>query len=658
MTYQSISINHGDDNPTRSIQAPSSRRHRFIAIFAAGSLLYITSDWLRLRLFSGSSSNLKSSSIKDTSTENPNRIFHDIIPGHQIEDVSISEVPIPTGVNLGSWLSLEDWFYVGENGAVEVASPDDALAASCLPPLHLDASTGPRWNSETDLLEGLANHYDDQINKQYINRTQYFGLGPYGKAIKTIHAFRSNYLDFDTDFSTMASLGIKYVRVPVSWCWTDSHPEEMITVIKPEGDDDNVKVTTEFMSDKDVKEKLTCEDPFYPGVRWPAIPRSFVKQFLRACAKHGIKATLDIHTYPGGTSIGTFSGVWPRYSRFWTHGDVPATDNGEKDVGRDILRNMIMWLENLSKEDPLAFTGLRALSPMNEPAHLAGLYNGPKPIKLDKDTFLPPLPPEMASDYLNELNIAKSVPSTATQVPDGNHLRVLMWLRDAVTEFRESKLPSLGIQLHVNVHESLLPTPLLPKYKDKLKEELDYALYPGALAIFGAWWRATTSPDERTSWAVLDIHHYHAWGDACSGAVEGPPTGRYKCSDEEARNKVLSKCSEWATIYRQTLEKECEPGILLASAEFSASTHHSVRHACNDIATLRTTYEMQLQAAKYAGVELFWWSYQMPYGGAFRNAWSLKHLLYLLGVLPRPDVSNFHCGDHIPPSGEPLDASI
>jgi hypothetical protein len=319
---------------------------------------------------------------------------------------------------------------------------------------------------------------------------------------------------------------------------------------------------------------------------------------------------------------------------------------------------MIMWLENLSKEDPLAFTGLRALSPMNEPAHLAGLYNGPKPIKLDKDTFLPPLPPEMASDYLNELNIAKSVPSTATQVPDGNHLRVLMWLRDAVTEFRESKLPSLGIQLHVNVHESLLPTPLLPKYKDKLKEELDYALYPGALAIFGAWWRATTSPDERASWAVLDIHHYHAWGDACSGAVEGPPTGRYKCSDEEARNKVLSKCSEWATIYRQTLEKECEPGILLASAEFSASTHHSVRHACNDIATLRTTYEMQLQAAKHAGVELFWWSYQMPYGGAFRNAWSLKHLLYLLGVLPRPDVSNFHCGDHIPPSGEPLDASI
>ena len=46
-------------------------------------------------------------------------------------------------------LSLEDWFYVGDNGAVEVASPEDAVAAACLPPLHLDSSTGPRWNSET-----------------------------------------------------------------------------------------------------------------------------------------------------------------------------------------------------------------------------------------------------------------------------------------------------------------------------------------------------------------------------------------------------------------------------------------------------------------------------------------------------------------------------
>ena len=76
-----------------------------------------------------------------------------------------NNIPLPTGVNLGSWLSLEDWLFVGANGAVEVASPDDAVAAACLPPLHLDESTGPRWNSETDLLAGLAEHYQKEMEK-------------------------------------------------------------------------------------------------------------------------------------------------------------------------------------------------------------------------------------------------------------------------------------------------------------------------------------------------------------------------------------------------------------------------------------------------------------------------------------------------------------
>ena len=66
---------------------------------------------------------------------------------------------IPPGVNLASWYSLEDWFFVGDRGAVEVATPDDDIAANCLPPLHVDGGTGPRWNSETDLLAGLVRHY-------------------------------------------------------------------------------------------------------------------------------------------------------------------------------------------------------------------------------------------------------------------------------------------------------------------------------------------------------------------------------------------------------------------------------------------------------------------------------------------------------------------
>ena len=524
--------------------------------------------------------------------------------------------PLPTGVNLASWLSLEDWFFVGTNGAVEVASPDDAVAAACLPPLHLDRSTGPRWNSETDLLAGLAAHYNSE--EETTNKSTLGGypngkeksLGGWGKAVKAIHAFRSSYYDIEEELQTMNELGIKYVRVPISWCFTDYNPStSLVTKNTTKGDDDDDNWI--YMDDEEVKKKFTCPDPFHKNVYWPAIPRNFVTNFLRACAKYNIGATLDIHTYPGGTSIGTFSGVWPKYSRFWTEGDVPATDNDEEpDIGRTLLKNFVTWLESLAVDDPMAFKGLRALSPMNEPAHLAGLYNGKVPIRTDRDTFLPPLPPKMAQSYLTKLNKGLDSQPQLTQVPNGNHLRALLWLSDAIDTFRQSKLPSLGKELHVNVHESIFPSDVLPKEKVKS----DYGLNTTPMRVFGAWWRASTTTEERYKWAVLDIHHYYAWGPQCAGTVEGSPSGRFACSDEAAKLHVLGQCSTWASVYRSTLEEECGKGLRLASAEFSGSTHHSVRHACNDLPTLKTMLESQVNEAKSADVELFYWAYKMPYG--------------------------------------------
>jgi hypothetical protein len=286
---------------------------------------------------------------------------------------------------------------------------------------------------------------------------------------------------------------------------------------------------------------------------------------------------------------------------------------------------------------------------MNEPAHLAGLFNGPNPKITNRKTFLPPLPPKVASNYLLELNadiLQQTNTTVLTEVPDGAHLRVLLWLRDAVHVFRSSNLTAHGKELHVNLHESIF---------DESVAGTDY--YKQA-QIFGAWWRATTTPTERKTWAVFDGHHYQAWGGECQGSIEGPPTSSYACSDSVTRDIVFAKCAEWPFQYRAAMEGECGIGLRLASAEFSASTHHSVRHACNDVTTLRMMLETQIKMAKLANVELFFWAYKMPYGGAFRYAWSLKHLLYLLGVLPKPDEELFHCGDHIQPPGEPKDSSI
>ena len=281
-------------------------------------------------------------------------------------------------------------------------------------------------------------------------------------------------------------------------------------------------------------------------------------------------------------------------------------------MGRSVLKDFIGWLESLADSDPKAFQGLRALSPMNEPAHLAGLYNGkPKPIRSDRETFLPSLPSDVAQEYLAKLNKGLDSQPQLTQVPDGNHLRMFLWISDAVDTFRQSKLPSLGKELHVNVHESVFAADVLPKTKS------DYGLNTAPMQVFGGWWRATTTVEERSKWAVLDMHHYHAWGPECAGAVEGPPAGRYACSDEETKAEVLGQCATWSQVYRDTLENECEEGLRLASAEFSAGTHHSIRHSCNDVSTLRMMLESQVNVANDADVELFWWSYKMPYGKCF-----------------------------------------
>lgn len=48
----------------------------------------------------------------------------------------------------------------------------------------------------------------------------------------------------------------------------------------------------------------------------------------------------------------------------------------------------------------------------------------------------------------------------------------------------------------------------------------------------------------------------------------------------------------------------------------------------------------------------------MPYGGAFRNAWSFKQLMYLMGVWDEPDERLYDCGEHVVTPDEPHDLSF
>lgn len=207
--------------------------------------------------------------------------------------------------------------------------------------------------------------------------------------------------------------------------------------------------------------------------------------------------------------------------------------------------------------------------------------------------------------------------------------------------FRETTLPARGISIVVNIHESIFAPALVPE-----DARDPGATHPGATGFIAAWWESVTTGEERGRWAALDMHHYHAWEPSCSGTVVGE--GSYTCGDDGTTDMVLERCASWAHVYRSAFSQPADyaaPPSILYSGEFSASTFHSVLHSCVDPTTLRKSYVAQVEASIAADVRLFWWSWKMPFGGAFRPAWSFRHLMYLLGEegFTRPDESVMPC---------------
>jgi hypothetical protein len=52
------------------------------------------------------------------------------------------------------------------------------------------------------------------------------------------------------------------------------------------------------------------------------------------------------------------------------------------------------------------------------------------------------------------------------------------------------------------------------------------------------------------------MHHYHSWSNKCTGTIDGQDSG-YACGDAENRDKVLDKCTGWASEFRKIVNKEC-----------------------------------------------------------------------------------------------------
>lgn len=529
---------------------------------------------------------------------------------------------VPYGVNLGGWFVLEDWFYSKSAGDhvghhVNTDDPGYDATAKCLKTETFVAEVAtmlsitqdeanqlsrPRFGCECDLVNLLL---QAGISEERI--------------VELFWGHRRRYIR-PVDFARIRALGIRRVRLPLTWCLSydtpyvirgrDWHGQDTSTVVRP--------------GTHVVEDPFTNDPAFDPACmacptdKWISIPIRVVESILETAASYGIEVLLDIHAYPGGSAAGTFAGVWPLNPRFWT---VHREENL-----RIMMTRLYDWMESLASTNPAAYRALYGVTPLNEPAHMRGLIE---------------LYGMSSYDLRGHPTWAKAV---TTQ-------EVLKTLGVSVEEFRKRKgLVESRKQLVMNIIETAFP-----------------ALFGGEVSrgVFGAsqsnkkgieavyeeiaiWWKETTTVLERESWAVLDIHNYIAW----NGDVH---KFREVKNDAEFQGLVTEMSTPFFVNLRQRLDMP-KPQRL-ACSEYSASTNRDTLlsitsgvgprplsfpgFSCQRVRDLFLL--SQHKEAETQGIEMWFWTYHIRNNVNYQGEWSLQHILSPWPRLWRSDSCSAAC---------------
>merc|ERR550525_753583 len=286
---------------------------------------------------------------------------------------------------------------------------------ACLPPLVSGPLEEP-WPSEGILVKRLAMEHGADF------------------AVRAMEAHRETFIS-EIDFHEIASLGIRTIRIPIVW----SMFADKLSFLDPEvygGHDPETAA-------------VLVPDPYYhEEIKMVTICRAWFRGMLEKAAAAGLKVVLDMHAMPGGSSDGTYSGIWPLRPQFWQgkarigKGDVSLTD-----IGLTIAKAFIDWTASL--DDLISRGHIWGVEVLNEPAHLSagkGWANG---------------------------------------------TQVLEWITHAAEYYRSSSLPGRGVRLYLQLIETA--------FKD----------FDG---VVGPWYHNTFSQKERHTWAVMSRHFYTAWG--------------------------------------------------------------------------------------------------------------------------------------------------
>lgn len=518
---------------------------------------------------------------------------------------------MPDGVNVGGWFCLEDWFYSQSRGRqaghlVATENPDYDPATSSLDPGCFVGHVGTLFPQLSPEELGRLRRQHFGCESDLVNLLLKSGFQE-ERILSLFWEHRRCYIT-PLDFAQIRALGIRKVRLPITWCisYASSY------VIKGRDFDGATREVTIKPGDGIVEDPFQNDPAFdstglqMPSDKWICTPISAVEQILETAADFGIEVLLDVHAFPGGSSAGTFNGVWPLNPRFWS---AYAKDNFKTIVGR-----LLDWMDSLSLANRKAFAGLYGLSPMNEPAHLRGLY--------DPKGAACPVPYK-----------ASSQPDTHNWAANVSTAEILATLAISVEEFRKRPALHMGKKMLVmNVIETAFAGTF-----DKEDVHAFAASQKGEIGCvtgsIGAWWRGITTVEERKSWAVLDLHNYIAWDPKAKEFEE--------IETLEQQRGLLEQMS--LPFFRQLRERAQLPEPqLLACSEYSASTNQDTflsttsgvgkrplrLPAAFTFMHLRDAFlRFQNRAAREERIQMWFWTYHIRKNINYQGEWSLLHAL-------------------------------
>ena len=103
-------------------------------------------------------------------------------------------------------------------------------------------------------------------------------------------------------------------------------------------------------------------DPVYDDQALVSVDQMALTNVFRVFTESGGGVVIDMHSMPGGSSQGTYNGVFPHPPAFWNEGNEKV-----RELGLQSLHRMFKWYNSLRESDKNFVEGFTLL---NEPAHL------------------------------------------------------------------------------------------------------------------------------------------------------------------------------------------------------------------------------------------------------------------------------------------------